>query len=409
MAASSDPIALARAALHDDNAPEMERLLLRHAQLRAAINEPISHFDSPAIVQARSRAMIDVLLAAGADINARSQWWAGGFGLLDSASPELSAYAIERGATMTPHAAARLGRLGEQLETLVAADPALVHARGGDGQTPLHFASTVAVADYLLDHGADINARDVDHESTPAQYMIDSRQEIVRRLVERGCATDILMAAALGDAALVRRHLDADPASVRMRVSDEYFPMAGGGKSGGTIYQWKLGWYVSAIQVAARFNHPDVAALLTERTPAEELLLNACWMGDEAGVRALLARRSDLASALPAASRRHMAHAARDDNRAALRLMIVAGLPADATSQHHATALHWAAWFGHAEEVQLILDYVGERGREALLDRADNDFNSTPLGWANHGAENCWHRGKGDYPATIEILTKARA
>jgi ankyrin repeat protein len=408
VAASSDPIALARTALHDDNAVEMDRLLQRHAQLRAAINEPISHFDSPAIVQARSRAMIDVLLAAGADINGRSRWWAGGFGLLDSASPELSAYAVERGATMTPHAAARLGLLGP-LETLVAGDPALVHARGGDGQTPLHFSSTVAVADYLLDHGADIDARDIDHESTPAQYMIDSRQDIVRRLVERGCATDMLMAAALGDAALVRRHLDADPASIRMRVSDEYFPMAGGGTSGGTIYQWKLGWYVSAIQVAARFNHADVMALLTERTPAEEQLLNACWMGDEAAVRALLAGRSDLASALPAASRRHMAHAARDDNRTALRLMIVAGLPADATSQHHGTALHWAAWFGHAEEVRLILDYVDEGARRALLDRADNDFNSTPLGWANHGAENCWHRERGDYPATIEILKKARA
>src|SRR5580692_9780600 len=152
----------------------MDRLLQRHAQLRAVINEPISHFDSPAILQARSRAMIDVLLAAGADINGRSRWWAGGFGLLDSASPELSAYAVERGATMTPHAAARLGLLN-QLETLVAGDPALVHARGGDGQTPLHFSSTVAVADYLLDHGADIDARDIDHESTPAQYMIDSR------------------------------------------------------------------------------------------------------------------------------------------------------------------------------------------------------------------------------------------
>jgi ankyrin repeat protein len=408
VAAAPDPIALARNALHADDAAEMARLLEHHATLRAAINEPISHFDSPAIVQARSRAMLDVLLADGADINARSHWWAGGFGLLDSASPELSAYAVERGARMTAHAAARLGLL-EQLEALTAADPALVHARGGDGQTPLHFASTVAVADYLLDHGADINARDIDHESTPAQYMIDSRQEIVRRLIERGCATDMLMAAALGDAALVRRYLDADPESVRMRVSDEYFPMMGGHRTGRIIYQWKLGWYVSAVQVATRFNHPDVVALLTERSPAEERLLNACWMGDEAAVRALLAGRSDLASALAAASRRHMAHAARDDNRAALRLMIVAGLPADATSQHGGTALHWAAWFGHAEEVQLILDHVDDRARRVLLDRDDNDFKSTPLGWANHGAENCWHREKGQYPETIEILKNAKA
>ena len=79
--------------------------------------------------------MIDVLLAAGADVNARSQWWAGGFGLLHTADPELAAYAIERGAVVDVHAAARLGRL-DRLRELIEGDPRRVHARGGDGQTP---------------------------------------------------------------------------------------------------------------------------------------------------------------------------------------------------------------------------------------------------------------------------------
>lgn len=79
--------------------------------------------------------MLDVLLDAGADINARSRWWAGGFGLLDCASPDLAAHVIERGAAVTVHAAARLGML-ERLRDLIEADPAQVHARGGDGQTP---------------------------------------------------------------------------------------------------------------------------------------------------------------------------------------------------------------------------------------------------------------------------------
>src|SRR5437867_12012412 len=108
--------------------------------------------------------MLDVLLAAGADINAKSRWWAGGFGLLHGASPELAAYAIERGAIVDVHAAARLGML-EKLQELIALDPGSVHARGGDGQTPLHFASTVETAAFLLDHGANIDALDVDHES----------------------------------------------------------------------------------------------------------------------------------------------------------------------------------------------------------------------------------------------------
>ena len=191
-----------------------------------------------------------------------------------------------------------------------------------------------------------------------------------------------------------------------MRVSDEYFPMIGGGKPGGTIYQWQLGWYVSAVQVAIRFKHPDVVALLMERSPAEERLLNACWLRDEVTVRALLAERSDLAAALPPAGRRHLAHAAHA-NRAVLRLMLAAGLPVDATSQHGGTALHWAAWFGDAEAVRLILSYVRLGDRRALLDRSDNEFEATPIGWARHGAEHCWHRDKGDYTTTIEILTKA--
>ena len=50
-----------------------------------------------------------------------------------------------------------------------ARDPALVHARGGDGKTPLHYATSVAMARYLVERGAVVDARDVDHESTPAQ------------------------------------------------------------------------------------------------------------------------------------------------------------------------------------------------------------------------------------------------
>jgi hypothetical protein len=115
-------------------------------------------------------------------------------------------------------------QLASQVE-IEAADPDVVHARGGDGQTPLHFASTVEVAEFLLANGAEIDARDVDHESTPAQYMLRveqkrhyprDRQDVARYLVARGCRTDILMAAALGDADLVRRHLDADAGCIRL-------------------------------------------------------------------------------------------------------------------------------------------------------------------------------------------------
>src|SRR5262249_14611430 len=151
--------------------------------------------------------MVDVLLRAGANINARSHWWAGSFGVLDD-DHGLAPFLIERGAKVDVHAAARLG-MQDRLQELISAQPALVHARGGDGQTPVHFAATVQVAEYLLDQGAEVDALDVDHESTAAQYMVRDRQEVARRLVARGCRTDLLMAAALGDLELVRKHLDA--------------------------------------------------------------------------------------------------------------------------------------------------------------------------------------------------------
>lgn len=398
-ATSAEVLQQARRAFQDDDAPTLRRLLERYPVLKARINEPVSDFDSPLINHVRSRAMLDVLLDAGADINARSRWWAGGFGLLDLADPALAAYAIQRGAVITAHAAARLGML-EKLRELITADPELVHARGGDGQTPLHFASTVEIAEYLLDRGADIDARDVDHESAAAQYLLRTHPEVARYLIRRGCKTDILMAAALGDTRLVREHLDADPECIRMRVSNEYFPMIRGDK-GETIYQWELGWYVSACQVAKSYGHPDIFDLLMERSPAEEKLLNACWLHDEGMVSSLLAQHPNLATSLPAVGRRHVAHAARNNDTSAARLMLAAALPVDTFSQHHATPLHWAAWHGNAELVRLILRH------HPPLENADNEFNSTPLGWAIHGSENGWDRQRGDYAATVEALVDA--
>ncbi len=397
----NDIVEQSKAAFRKDDAATVHELLERHPELKANINEPLADFDSPVILGVRSREMLDVLLAAGADINAKSRWWAGGFGLIHSASPELSAYAIERGAIVDVHAAARLGLL-EKLMELVAADPELVHARGGDGQTPLHFASTVEIAKYLLDHGAAIDARDGDHESTPTQYMVRDRQDIARYLVMRGCKTDLLMASALGDLDLVRRHLEVDPDSIRLRVSDEYFPMFGG-KTGGTIYQWALGWYVSAHQVARDFGHEHIFQFLMERSPGDIKLITACWLGDEATITSLLAAEPNLVARLRDPDRRQLAHAARNNDLTAVRLMLAVGMPVEASSQHGATPLHWAAFHGNAEMVELILR------KNPPLEVTDTDFQGTPLGWAIYGSEHGWQHETGNYAVTVEALLRAGA
>ena len=401
MLETADPIELFKRAFKTDDAVSLRKLLERFPEMKAKVNEPVGAFDSPAIINVRSPEMLDALLEAGADINARSRWWAGSFGLLDSAKPELAAYAIKRGAIVDAHAAARLGMM-EKLRELIETNPTLVHARGGDGQTPLHFARTVEIAELLLEHGADINARDVDHESAPAQWMIRERQQVARYLVRRGCKTDILMAAALGDSELVRKHLDADPHCIHMRVSNEYFPMTNP-RAGGTIYQWTLGWYVSPHDVAKQFGHEDVFCLLMERSPNDVKLIAACWNADEATVKKLVRESPEIAAGLSQAYQRQVAHAARNNNLAAVRIMLAAGLPVDAVGQHRATPLHWAGFHGNVEMAREILRY------NPPLEQTDGDFKSTPLGWAIHGSQNGWYCEAGDYGGTVEALLDAGA
>jgi hypothetical protein len=344
--------------------------------------------------------MLDVLLDAGADINGRSRWWAGGFGILDCASTEVASYAIERGATVGVHAAARLGLI-DDLRAMLAQDAALAHSRGGDGQTPLHMARTVEAASALLDAGADIDARDVDHESTPAQYMTGDRLDVARHLVARGCRTDLLLAVALGDVTRARRRLDEQADAIRMRVDRTWFPMENP-KAGGTIYQWTLGFHASPHQIAHDRGHRDLWELLMERSPASARLIEACWVGDADAVARYRAAVPQPGGFSPG---EHVliAHAARNNRTEAVRLMLECGLPVDARGQHQATPLHWAAFHGNVEMTRAVLRFAPP------LEAIDADFSGTPLGWAIHGSEHGWYARSGDYAGTVALLLEAGA
>ena len=62
------------------------------------------------------------------------------------------------GADQALHKAAKAG-LADTVAELLAADPALIDAKGMDARTPLHCAGTRAVAALLLDYGASTDAR----------------------------------------------------------------------------------------------------------------------------------------------------------------------------------------------------------------------------------------------------------
>jgi ankyrin repeat protein len=399
-----DPLEEFKKAIRHADPGRAARLLERYPALRASLNSPIMGFDAPPILvaaQAGNRELIEVLLRFGANINARSEWWAGGFGVLDWADQELAAFLIERGATVDVHAAAHLGML-PRLKELVATNPELVNSRGGDGRTPLHCASTVEIAAYLLDHGASLDARDIDHESTAAQYLLVGHRDVVRYLIQRGCSTDILMAAALGDVELGKRCLDRDPEAIRMRVSEEYLPMVRP-NAGGTIYQWLLGWHVSAHQVAKKFGHEAMFEWLMSRTPDDEKLLVACWLHDEALVQKLLAQNPNLAAQLTPAGRRQAAHAARNDDFEAVKLMLVAGLPLNEVSQHGATPLHWAAHHGNVAMTREILR------QSPPLEARDRDFNGGPIDWAMHGSKDADEDRASSFVEIVRALLDAGA
>lgn len=394
------------AAVVADDVERARELLARHAELRAVLNQPAPELPFGAVpllpvAQAGRRAMVDVFLEAGADINARSDWWAGGFGVLDSCPPDMAAFLIERGAVVDAHAAARLG-MPDRLRELIAADPTLVHARGGDGQTPLHFAANVEIARLLLDHGADMDALDVDHESTPAQWMVRDRQEVARFLVGRGCRTDLLLAVALGDIERVSAFLDADPASIRTCVKDHWFPKRDP-RAAGTIYVWTLGANRSAHAIAREFGHAAILELLMERSPAPLRLAVAFEIGDETMVRSLLAADPDLVRSLTDEDRPGLCDAAELNRPDSVRLMLEAGWPVDVRGRHGGTPLHWAAWHGNVGMVGEILR------RDPPLELSDRDFHATPLGWAIHASVHGWHPDRGDYAGTVEALLRAGA
>jgi ankyrin repeat protein len=409
------PAEALKVAVCASDAARVHELLDGHPELRAKIDDPLPNYGFGqqalfAAVQRSDRATIDVLLRAGADIRKRTEWWAGGFGVLDDCDPGLVEFLIERGAVLDAHSAARLGMM-PKLRELVAADPGVVHARGGDGQTPLHFASTVEVADFLLENGSEIDARDLDHESTPAQHMLRveqkrhyprDRQDVARYLVSRGCKTDILMAAALGDEDLVRRQLNDDPASIRTSVSEEWFPKQDA-RTGGSIYIWTLGAHRTAHTVARDFGHEEVFRLLMARTPDDLKLAIACELGDETAFHEFLSKNPNVASMLSETDKQKLPNAAQNNNTEAVRLMLDAGWPVDTPGEAGATALHWAGFNGNAEMAREILRF------HPALELKSREYAGTPLSWALYGSGNGWRRDTGDFVGTIRALLEAGA
>lgn len=409
------PLERFKKAVEEGDAKALRRLLQQHGELRAAINEPLFSFDSPALVSVAKSGdveLVDVLLEFGADPNRRSSWWAGGFHPLYSARGAVADRLLAAGAIPDACAAANLDRV-DLLAPMLTENPSRVHERGGDGQTPLHFARSRRVVDLLLDAGADPDARDVDHRSTPAQWMLgdvnhptESRAEVAKYLVERGASADIFLAAALGLTDRVRAMLESDPSLLTLRTSQgEYAEKP---PSSYQIYQWTIGPNLSPLQVAARFKQRETCEAMRKFASLEERLLLACNLGQEDEARAIVREHPGIVGGLGPVDRRALTDEAWAANAPAVELMLELGFdPAvpSISGPTGGTALHCAAWEGSVECVAAILRYPAG---QALINVRETTYQGTPLSWCCHGSRNCGNP-RADHAEVARLLLAAGA
>jgi ankyrin repeat protein len=385
-------------AVREGDAGRARELLAQHGEIQAKINEPRFDFDSPAIHQAKKNlALVDVLLEYGADINTRSSFWAGGFGILEfDLTLEQAKPLMERGAKLTAWAAAGLG-LPQELKSLLAATPAVLHERGGDGKTLLHCAATLEIVEILVDAGAELDARDTDHDSTALQYLIGN-EDVARLLIARGASVDIFAAARLGDLHLLEQCLRSDPRCAEARIGRPPFVAPGL-----HIYGWTLGFDLTPADVARKFGHPEAVELILSRLPPTMRLIDALWCGDAERARMERARQPLSFADLHPEDKSLLCGAAWWYRPESVRLMLDSGFDPHVTGAHRSTPLDRASFHGYADIVGMLL---AQDPNPPLT--FENEFGAIPLRSCIYGSMHGWETGHPrDHARTIQLLLEA--
>lgn len=385
----------------DQGAPKtVEKLLSKHQSIREKINDPIMPFDSPPIVWASTTKaasdLLPLLVEFGAEVDRRSSWWAGGFSALDLADEKTAAILESLGAKWDVWSAAKHNRISE-LTQILKEDPSRVNARGGDGQTPLHFAGSAEVVELLISKGADLEIRDIDHESTPIQNQLQ-KSEIVKVLLEAGATPDIFTAIEQDNPELLNSILASEPKAIDFKVGDK--PFRTEKSNGGHVYAYSIGNSVTPTQYAmARNKHRCVAILKSKISIGNQVLLAAQSGNRDEAIRIA----KDHPEFWNDLGRNHsaLAFAAQHGHSTAVEILLELGFDPKAPGMDGGTALHLACWFGYSDIVKMLVNRVP-------LDALDPVHGSPPLGWATHGSHFC-RNPKGDYLECVRILVLAGA
>jgi len=302
------------------------------------------------------------------------------------------------------HEAARAG-LTENLAEMLTLDPSLIDARGMDARTPLHCAGTVAVAALLLDRGARIDARDEDHDSTPAQWRIGESPDVARLLLERGAQPDIFLAAALGDLSLAEKLVAQDRGCLAHRIGKAPdFPPLGHNGRGGTIYQWTLGFNSYPHQIALLKGHPAIFDFLYAESDWPTRLLVNCVLSRRAEAQAIAKDHPEIVPELPDVDRELVAMYCWETNTSydAVKLMLDLGFPVAHPERNHGyTPLHNAAWAGSGDLVELLI------ARGHPVDIRDPAYDATPLGYALHDCLVAKRHPEGQFARVVKALLEA--
>ena len=302
------------------------------------------------------------------------------------------------------HEASRAG-LTDTLAEMLARDPSLVDAKGVDGRTPLHCAGTVAVAALLLDHGARIDARDEDHDSTPAQWRIGESPDVARFLLERGAKADIFLAAALGDLALAEKLVTENRACLAHRIGKApEFPPLGHEGRGGTIYQWTLRFNSYPHQIALMKGHQAMFDFLYAKSDVTTRLLVNCVLARRAEAQAIAKQHPEVVSELPDVDRELLAKYCWETNTNydAVKLMLDLGFPvAHPEHCHGYTPLHNAAWAGSGDLVELLISHGHP------VDIRDPKYDATPLEYALYDCLVEKRHPDGEFARVVKALLEA--
>lgn len=384
------------------DAAKLDELLTAHPELKSTIDDPHFYFGSTALIIAKEDIdVVDVLLKQGADIKATSQWWAGDFPILEGISTEAAEKLIERGAEITVHAAAEQGWL-DWLEDAYRDDKSIIHQRGGDGKTPLHYATDPAVMDWLLGRGADLEARDLDHASTPLQWMLGAHNvDAARELVKRGAQVDIFAGVMLGELELVKAALAAHPEAIRARVNQAGYaltPPADGSHQ--YVYTFNAAG-LSPHQAALEYGRAEIFASLIEASPPAVRLLAYCAQGNRAAAERIAAANPAFIAQMGDGDRRQLIHAAWTGTADVVALMASLGFDLHIRDDDAMTPLHAAAFHGFADVIRALLEADAEPPLDWL-----NGYGGTPLTTCLYGRRHSW-RSDGDFPASVKLLVEA--